>query len=350
MGILQSLDVVISLAVVMLILATVVAAASQTILTAAMVRARYMMDALEGLLSQSMLTKLLDDPRVGQQSKVWSLAKLVHRRFKGLSAAPPSDLRREEVLTMLLEKVPSADLGFDGEKALKAFNQEVLAQEKTNPAAPASEWRTKAILKLATEKLDALTDGEREKFAALVGKVFNSFDNAMDRVADHTSMAGRRWALIVAFGVVFGLGVDTVDVAKRLSLSAEARAKLVDIATKGESEVKNQSDAILATGQFQFAGDFAPEQRRDWIPDPLELLLQRMWHYATFPGVWITWILVSLGAPFWLETIRKLAGFRDVITHKEEQARDKRDADQRPGGDRPPEQERRRALQAGAGG
>lgn len=321
MPVLQYLDVVLGMAVVMLILATAVAAASQTILTSALVRARHMVDGLDGLLERSLgadlsrgkLAELLSDPRIGEKSTLFSLVKLVNRRFSQFNLSPPEDLRREEFVLLLLEKLEGKALGFDPKTALSAIREHALSIEKQFPGLPAHEWRAKAILKVATESGTGLTEEARKKFAGLVGSIFSAFDNTMDRVADHTAKAGRLWAIAVAFPIVFGLGVDSIDLMKRLSMDGASREMLVEMARRGDLDAgaKKEAQRVLTTGRL----DILPPDS-----DPRQPLRR--------PGVWITWVLVSLGAPFWQEMIRKLIGFRTLIGQKEEQARSVREASQ----------------------
>jgi hypothetical protein len=120
---------------------------------------------------------------------------------------------------------------------------------------------------------------------------------------------------------------------RKLWLSAETRKGLaelgVKVAKEGDKVAEERAKGIIESGQFQFAGDYSPHPSCAWLPDSVEVPMLRIAHYLGHPGVWITWILVSLGAPFWLETIRKLVGFRDLVARKEEQAREKREGDQR---------------------
>jgi hypothetical protein len=46
------------------------------------------------------------------------------------------------------------------------------------------------------------------------------------------------------------------------------------------------------------------------------------------PGVLLSWILVSLGAPFWYDLLKKLVGFRSLLAKKDEDDRNLRQQQQ----------------------
>jgi len=372
MPVLQYLDVVLGVAVVMLILATVVASASQTVMTVWMTRSRYLVDALDALLERSLsekvrtrfgrlgvgkqvsglLEKILTDSRVGHKSILWSIARIFNPDMRGLKLAPPEEVRREEFVLLLMEKlaedkdkdkdkVPTLD--FDPAAALERVRELALTEEKNHPDKASSEWRAQAILKLATETSQSWAESQRAAFARFLGPVFESFDNAMDRVADHSALAGRRWSAVVAFVVVFALGVDTFDLVRRLSMDEPSRQQLVELARQastGDADLNKKAKDIMATGRLSFGGSadslfnpFTPKEPLDANAGMMEQawytadwIRLSMMHWIPYPGVWVTWVLVSLGAPFWLELIRKLLGFRNLIGSKEEQARANRAA------------------------
>ena len=52
--------------------------------------------------------------------------------------------------------------------------------------------------------------------------------------------------------------------------------------------------------------------------------------WARTPGMFLSWVLVSLGAPFWYDLLKKLIGFRSVLAHKDEEERKLRQEQQEP--------------------
>jgi hypothetical protein len=65
-----------------------------------------------------------------------------------------------------------------------------------------------------------------------------------------------------------------------------------------------------------------------------------------FWGVLFSWILVSLGAPFWYDALKNLLKFRSLVAQKEDKNREERNTTQVPPKPRKPAQ----AASAGAGG
>lgn len=48
------------------------------------------------------------------------------------------------------------------------------------------------------------------------------------------------------------------------------------------------------------------------------------------PGILLMWVLVSLGAPFWYDLLKKLLGFRSIVANKDDEERKVRQAEQTP--------------------
>lgn len=55
------------------------------------------------------------------------------------------------------------------------------------------------------------------------------------------------------------------------------------------------------------------------------------WNLVGSPGVLLTWVMVSMGAPFWLSQLSKLLGLRSEMARKAAEQRTLRDKDLRPG-------------------
>jgi hypothetical protein len=107
--------------------------------------------------------------------------------------------------------------------------------------------------------------------------------------------------------------VDTIELMKRLSTDETTRSVLVEMAQRGDLDAtaKEEAQKALRNGRLDLQA-----------------------HQASFaqslmlPGVWISWILVCLGAPFWQGMIGKISGFRSLISEKEEKARAVRESRQ----------------------
>jgi hypothetical protein len=169
----------------------------------------------------------------------------------------------------------------------------ILRQEVENPTLPAYTWRTKALA---------------EHVPQLAAPLFSHFDNLMDRVEDNVRASGKAGSVVFAALFLCFYPVDSFEIINRLSVSGELRQKVVAAAP-----------GLVSDGQ-------------DWqvtaslFGDSLE---RAHWDYERFltPGVLLTWVMVSLGAPFWLGQITRLLGLRSEIARRMQEERSLRDRD-----------------------
>jgi len=134
----------------------------------------------------------------------------------------------------------------------------------------------------------------------------------MDRLSDDYRRKSRLWALVAAIIVTFSCNVDTIYVAEALWASPAISAKIAD-----------QTQAMVASG-----GGMDDELRRvevlamlhkrielpvGWSRAELERLRAPDAHFDVLRkllGLLITAFALTLGAPFWFEILKKLAGLR----------------------------------------
>ena len=57
--------------------------------------------------------------------------------------------------------------------------------------------------------------------------------------------------------------------------------------------------------------------------------------WLRFPGVLLSWVLVSLGTPFWFDLLKRLVGFRSLLAKKDEDDRRQREQQVPPVGGAP---------------
>ncbi len=173
---------------------------------------------------------------------------------------------------------------------------------------PASPTR-QALLSLvaATEK----------DVAEFQQKVEGWFNDSMDRAASWYKNRAQVILLVIGVVVAVGLNVDTIKLAQTLWNNPVERQATVELAEnyvashkqpiQNDSDFKAQADNIAALGQqlpFPFGWQtWAPKGRFYW----LEALI----------GWAITALALSLGAPFWFDTLNKFMQVRSAVKPKD---------------------------------
>jgi hypothetical protein len=320
MNFLHYLDVIIGYAVAMAVLATLIGAAAATWIALIRTRTRHLRGGLATLVEQlgvkgeqcQQLAQELMMDRLVKARAIWtsltdptdwgSVSGQLVRFLRGFAAEP---MQREELALILLRKAAEGSegaltaLGLEsGAKnrardLLTKVENAILRQEVENPTLPAYTWRTKALA---------------EHVPQLAAPLFSHFDNLMDRVEDNVRASGKAGSVVFAALFLCFYPVDSFEIINRLSVSGELRQKVVAAAP-----------GMVSGGQ-------------DWqvtaslFGDSLE---RAHWDYERFltPGVLLTWVMVSLGAPFWLGQITRLLGLRSEIARRMQGERSLRDRD-----------------------
>ncbi len=110
---------------------------------------------------------------------------------------------------------------------------------------------------------------------------------------------------VLSFVVAVGLNVNTVSIADRLINDDGLRAALVQSATN--TAAKPGETVSKVAGQIQSLG--LPIGWSKKPGDPARVSLTNHWGRAI--GGWlITFLALSLGAPFWFDALGKIAGVR----------------------------------------
>jgi hypothetical protein len=162
--------------------------------------------------------------------------------------------------------------------------------------------------------INALPDGDVKKaLVALVGNVDGDlekakrniehwFDDSMDRVSGWYKRNRQVWTVIIASCLTLGANVDTLRLSKMLWVNPSVRSAVVEQA-KHRSEIS--ANGSLTDQETAAVGDMLgwtssaiPQNPADWA--------QRLLGWV------FTAIAVSLGAPFWFDTLTRFANLRSA--------------------------------------
>jgi hypothetical protein len=368
--ILKYVDILIGLSLVMLLVSTIVLAITQVLLNSTFARARHLQRGLSRLVTsvdptlmrdhaQYLSRLLVRHPLVGQRTVLSPLRRLagyVRAQLSKLRKAdakplpplsPGSVVQREELAYLLIEfaagEGPLLD-GADGKKppeaivdaqqalaralsaggvedpaaTLRAIRLKIVENERAEPDEPSTRWRTKAVVDCGASDF--------------IAKLYASFDATMARVSDAFTAESSLWVSAVALLVALAFQLDSIELVRRLSLDSAYRATLVQAAERFDPK---STDPAVVSAQTQ-----AQESLALLSSPPIDLLpsgvprpdspewRNRLW--AHLPGVLLSWVLLSLGAPFWFDALKNLLKLRSTLAKKEEADRDQRAAAQPP--------------------
>jgi hypothetical protein len=363
MNVLHYLNVLIGFSLVMLLLSVVTSFAAQTWLLLLKTKSRAVGNGLTSLLEEIGFEKAFAKQHVDALLDRGS--SIFGKKFGGalsklsayFLAGAPQNIGREEFVLLLLRKAVSDNelaikLGFADEAAAKNTLQElekaILEEETKDPTLPAHVWRTKAM---------------QAKVPELASKIFARFDEVLDRVTEDVSGFGKVLSILITLPLLLIYWpVDSFKLLNRLNNDQILSAQLAGIAEttvpslqKARDEFlqcqetnKNAPDVKDACEQSRQAwqkivhdtidsdvsgGLFGDEVKRDVeckipILDRPIPLIENCKRAALTPGIFVTWILVSLGSAFWLGLLNKILGIRSEFSKKLEAQREFRASSQ----------------------
>jgi hypothetical protein len=227
----------------------------------------------------------------------------------------------------------------DPAATLRAIRLKIVENERTQPGQSARLWRSHAI-----------TDSAPSDF---VGKLHASFDNTIARVTDAFAGESKLWASGVALLLVIALQVDTFALVKRLTLNDADRMAFVEAAQRlvtEKEDLDKEQPAGDAAATARASALARNQVQREELNESLAMLsspslrllpaggvvnpftaIRAAAGYGTpgeeakhWPGVLFTWVLVSLGAPFWFDLLKNMLKLRSLLAKQDDEERKKR--------------------------
>ena len=372
--VLKYVDVLIGLSLVLVLVSTIVLAITQALLNVTFARARHLQRGLARLIAgvdpASVGTQadyvsrlLVRHPLIGRHTFLtplrgaWTRVTTGKARRTRAAAdgqgtvlpaySPGSVVQREELAFLLIEFAagegplmdpanqgsPPASIqaahqavasalrrtGIEDPAAtLRAIRMKAVENERANPTQPAHQWRS-----------DAVADCAASDF---IGRLHDSFDSTMARVTDTFGGESQLWVSVVALVVAIALQLDSFTLLKRLSVDDRFRASYVEIAQtlttekdavtgtdRAAEQEKNALDAQIKTARESYALLGSPSI--SLLPPERRLPNRNQW-----PGVLLSWLLLSLGAPFWFDQLKNLLKLRSVLAKKDDEQREDRES------------------------
>jgi hypothetical protein len=165
---------------------------------------------------------------------------------------------------------------------------------------------------------------------ATVGTVVNAvvtnaefeawFDSTMARLSARFALHMRLWTVGFALLLAFGLHLDSFRLLNQFWRDADVRARLV-LSSDAMLQAAQRVEANNAGQAGQLAGEV--QQIRGLLQQSGFELIPKPWpgfRYAgqELPGILLSALLLSLGAPFWFNTLKSVTNLRPVVAGKQD--------------------------------
>jgi hypothetical protein len=313
---LKTLDVLIGATTVLLLFSMAVTVITQAITSIAGRRGRHLRAGLADLLeqlgipagecAQGIAHSLLTHPliRVGKGS----LGTVIHREeFTKLlfDLASGAGVQKLSVDSQAALKKALAEGGIsDPQQTLKNIRAMALQLEAANPAISNQMRDGLAIL--------------HEASSDFVARVNSWFDQTIDRVSERFTNYTHWITMGVAVAVVVVVQLDMIAVVDRLWIDDQFRSTVVSEATKQFSD--NAANAGNAKVDPKPYYDLL--SRTALITLPLDgSWFERLKDWRKLPGMVLSILLISLGAPFWYNALKDLLKLRSSLSQKDDAQR-----------------------------
>ena len=178
--------------------------------------------------------------------------------------------------------------------------------------------------------IGALADSATHRGVALKTEIAEWYENGMDRVSGWYKRNAQRNAVMLAAVVTLAVNADSISVARTLWVNPTIRAAVTE---QARVRAAGAAPADLPLVEYKDANDATASAPTSETLAPGEPVLsaaeQRLlgevagWHRDTLPadipgwlehllGWLITALAVSLGAPFWFDTLKRFVNIRNA--------------------------------------
>lgn len=321
---LKSIDLLIGATTVLLLFSMAVTVITQAITNLAGRRGRHLRTGLSDLLQQlgilspdvakKIATVLLTHPMIREGND--KLGTVIHREefttlVLDLASGEGAQKLEGDAKAALQNALKDGGIDNPGQ-ALKNIRALGLQLEASNPELPNYLRDNLAIL--------------HEAPSDFVAKVNSWFDQTIDRVSQRFTKYTHWIAIGVSLVVVLAAQLDIIAVCDRLWIDDQFRNTVVNDATKqfsqggGDTKVdpKPYYNLLANTGLITLPLD------RNWTA--------RLMDARKVPGMLLSVLLISLGAPFWYNALKKLIKLRSSLAEEDDKQRAQRQSAPSDGG------------------
>jgi hypothetical protein len=302
------LDVAIGLILTYLVLSLVCTAINEGLAGVLSRRARYLLEGLQNLLGKSLTRDLLNHPLLRGMTRERTRAKEKTVDPMGSLQKPPSYIPARVFALALMDTAAKRAERAEpsGEKADRV-DEEWAPEVKTAMAGLPEDVR-EAVATLARD-----VKGDVKEVLKTVETWFNE---AMDRVSGWYKRRTQIWLFVIGFSVVAVTNADSLTIASTLwsnstlreavSAEAQVRVQTGDTGTETVAPSENVEELLRLGLPIGWVWSPSADQADDPRARPDDF---SGWVLKAF-GLLFTAAALTMGAPFWFDTLKKFISVR----------------------------------------
>jgi hypothetical protein len=347
---LKTLDILIGVATVMLLFSMAVTIVTQFVANLMQSRGKNLLEGLAGLLKQI-------DPKISADAaKKIAETLLKHPLVAEAGGKLGEVIHREEFTTLLLGLSAGESAATLEPLAKKALDDLLAKNGITDPAGTLKNIRAASLqLEAASPELAndvrhgmAILQEARSQFVA---KVHGWFDQTIDRVSSRFTVTARVVTFIASVLVATTVQLDTFALVNRLSvddqfrLAAQQGANDLLNTTSNPTSAPASSGATVTPPASASSAPATPPDTKTVQKKYYDLLStygmvalptdwqtwHDKWRWSKIPGILLSALLLSLGAPFWYGRLQDLLKLRSTVAQNDAKQRTIRQTTQTPG-------------------
>jgi hypothetical protein len=340
-----TLEVAIGMALIYLLLSLFCTAINEAIAGVLGLRAKNLEKGIQSLFTDGLKTVAIDDGKGGKMPAV-TLAKAIynHGLVQSLYRSTPSEKASGFGRTfgsMLPSYIPSRifasalfDVVLPGISAVSSSTSATGGQV-TPEAAAAASAALHSNLTAMLSGLEALPNSKgKEAIVTLVkqagGDVAKTrqafetwYNDGMDRVAGWYKRRTQRALFIIGLFIAIGLNVDSIAVGRALWISPALRSYTVTTAEQYAQVNSKTLPSINAARDLSTLGSFAlpigwtsskyPWMKEEGVGQSYSQSFSKLSLFIVIIGWFLTAVAMTLGAPFWFDTLNQFMVVRSTI-------------------------------------
>lgn len=147
------------------------------------------------------------------------------------------------------------------------------------------------------------------------------FDDMMDRVTERFTFSTRMVTFVASLTIAVVTQLDVIAVVNKLSMDDKMRDAFVQEAIKVAPTGSTSSSATLGVDEAKARDYYLFLGKAGVLNLPTSKNWVNNWSNVSVAGIFLSALLLSLGAPFWYAQLNNLLRLRSVIAHKDEAER-----------------------------
>jgi hypothetical protein len=334
---LKTLDILIGVATVMLLFSMAVTIITQFVANLLKSRGKNLLEGLTGLLKQI-------DPKIpAEAARTIAETLLKHPLVAEAGGRLGEVIHREEFTTLLLGLAAGESAATLEPVAKKALEDLLAKNGITDPGGTLKNIRA-ASLQFEASNPELANDVRhgmailQEARSSFVAKVHGWFDQTIDRVSSRFTVTARIVTFIASIVVATTVQLDTFALVNRLSVDDQFRIAAQKGADNLLSATPNPAPASTTSGATGTPPASSPGTQPDtqtvqkryydllsnygMVALPTDWQTWRdKWTLGKLPGILLSALLLSLGAPFWYGRLQDLLKLRSVVAKNDSEQR-----------------------------